>query len=336
MFCAETVEKAYAGMPNNDRFVQAGMYLDCYSDLALYLTEGYREILETEHCYISIQHNGVFLLEKCGPVETIGADGEFFKSHLDIDTDEDLECYTYKDYKWTLFVGEKLTDVTKTENGFLLHFTDFELKLIPHENDIGDWGASPRPYCRVFGTERLIKPCTCGGRGLLYLDFASDYLVRCEKCHRGTAADMCADDVINEWNDKTDIYDVGDFPHEEFEELCYESVDFMAIESIYGDEEGKTGRCKSVVVSVRGKNFNIKSAYLGGGKYGFAFEIYCYFNPKVWNRRIVPSKGEHLRFVARENGDRKATLRFSLGKRELLITADSGFLTITDTREKEA
>lgn len=318
MFCNEIVEKAYCGQPKYQS--EGNVCLDCYFDMALYITKGYREILETEHYYISIQHDGVVLLDKMGPISTIEGPNEWIDSHLHLD-DDDPEDTPWTDYEWTLFVGEKLESVTKVGNNYSLKFSDFELELVPQDVD-NYWFVRPYEYCKVIGTERLIKPCICGGKGILDLDLVFDYGVRCERCHRGTCANPCACDAIDEWNTSEDLPIIGDYPEELFEKHCDEQIDYIAIHEHYKWNGKSCLECESIMVSIGGRIFNIGCRFAGYEKYDFEFGECTDYNHSVWPRWIRSTAEEPIRFERREYNHNTATLRFLIGNRQLLVTAN--------------
>ena len=201
IFCDEPIIAGYYGSREYDDIDVDNAWFDCYHDLAYHVTEGYRMVLETEHFYISLGHDGVTKHLKICSIEDFEQDGEWLDPFIH-DLEDELP---WVDYQSTFFVGERLLDVKKINNYFLLTFDDFQLKVIPHElkeddfpylNNKNHWS-----YNYVLGAERhLTSKCTCGGEGELLLDFVSDYVVRCKNCKKSTWAEMVAEDAIKEWN----------------------------------------------------------------------------------------------------------------------------------------
>lgn len=202
MFCNEPIIAVYNGRREYNDFHGDRQWLDVYHDIAYHVTEGYRIVLETEHYYISLSHDGVIKTEKNCAIEEFEQDGEWLDSFVHESDDDELP---WIEYEYTLFAGERLLDVQSIDGYYLITFDDFVLKLIPHQleeddipslNEYDHWS-----YFHVLGAERhLTGKCKCGGEGDLLLDFVSDYIVRCKKCKHSTYAQMLAVDAIDEWN----------------------------------------------------------------------------------------------------------------------------------------
>lgn len=200
VFCDEEIVAVYRGRRENDDIVGAKSFLDCYHDLAYHITQGKRIVLETENYYISISFDGVVKENKTVLITEYEKPGEWLDPFVHLDDGEP----PWVDYEVTLFVGERLLSVENKEEGFELTFDDFVLKVIRHPLNDADFPSlqkdNHRSYNYVLGSERHLKRCDCGGKGVLLLDFVSDYVVRCEKCKRATWAQMTAQDAIEEWN----------------------------------------------------------------------------------------------------------------------------------------
>lgn len=200
MFCDEPIINVYEGrsiVQDNDAF------LDCYHDqtLSLHLSEGYRYILETEHFYISLSVEGVSLIQKKSALEGIAYEGESFDEFAHFFEDKE-GIRPWIGHEYTLFVGESVVDVAGENGAYLVKFTDFTLSVVPHDDSDEISGISGHYKHHVFGFERLItRPCTCGGKGELVLDFVSDFLVECNRCGVSTYAAPMAKTVIDLWND---------------------------------------------------------------------------------------------------------------------------------------
>ena len=202
MFCNEKIIAAYEGRREYDDIAGADSYFDCYHDLAYHVTEGKCIVLETEHYYISLDVHGVSKCTKTTSIKDFEKPGEWLEPFIHTFDDG---SYPWVDYESTLFVGERLLQIENKPGFYLLHFDDFDLKIVPHAlgervsqwRDYSDHGA----YFHVYGAERHIKnKCPCGGEGELLLDFVSDYVVRCKACKKSTWAQMNAQDAIEEWN----------------------------------------------------------------------------------------------------------------------------------------
>ena len=203
MFCNEPIIAGYNGCREYNDFHGDNAWLDVYHDIAYHVTEGYRIVLETEHFYISLSHDGVTKTDKDCTIEEFEQDGEWLDSFVHKLDDDELP---WIDYEYTLFVGERVLAVQQIDDYYLITFDDFELKLIPHKLDEDHFPSlcdyDHWSYFHVLGAERhLTGKCNCGGEGELLLDFVSDYVVRCKKCKHSTYAQMIAKEAIEEWND---------------------------------------------------------------------------------------------------------------------------------------
>ena len=203
MFCDEPIIAGYKGCREYEDIDGDNEWVDVFHDIAYHVTKGYRIVLETEHYYISLSHDGVTKTAKNCTIEEFEQDGEWLDSF--VHDPEDDDDFPWIEYEYTLFVGERVLDVQNIDDYYLITFDDFELKLVPHklqDDDFPSFGsANPWTFNHVLGAERhLTGKCNCGGEGELLLDFVSDYVVRCKKCKHSTYAQMIAEDAIKEWN----------------------------------------------------------------------------------------------------------------------------------------
>ena len=325
MFCDEIIEKVYLGQPE---YHDGGDYfLDCYYDMAIHLCGQYRLVLETENYYLSLETAGVIKLDKSGPLESIEKDGEWIDPCIHVDEEFDD---VWVDYESTLFVGERLLAVTEIEDGHLLTFDDFELKLFAHSSSDAFPHTNPHSYSRVYGTERLINKCPCGGTGELVIDFVSDYGIRCNKCHRGTSGNPCACDAIEEWNEVADLPESGEYPEEQFRKLCHEAVEYIVIERFYTELENDSLRCRSIIAKFGDQRLVISSRYAGDGKNDFCFETCTSFNPEMWPQKISAAKNGPITFASKDvSSCRGSSLVFHVGDRILSVSTQKAFLIIT-------
>ena len=200
MFCDEPVLKVYLGVIEDDFAYSHNAFLDCYHDIAYHCTEGYRIVLETENFAISISSKGVAKQKK---EELQEAKGEWLQNSIEILEEDEPPMVLFET---TLFVGEKLQSVVKSNEIYLAQFDDFLLKIIPHERGDDIQGLHNRNHFssnRVYGCERHIKrTCPlCGGVGEIYMDFAGDYYVSCQACKKSTYAAMCLINAVENWNE---------------------------------------------------------------------------------------------------------------------------------------
>ena len=206
IFCDETIIACYEGYRRYEDIEGDNSWFDVYHDIAYHVTEGYRIVLETEHFYISLSHNGVTKTEKNCTIKEFEQNGEKLDSFVhELDDYDDGDDLPWIDYEHTLFVGERVLAVQHIDDYYLISFDDFKLKLIPHKLNDDKFPRLDKSnhwsYNYVLGAERhLTGKCHCGGEGELLLDFVSDYVVRCQKCKHSTYAEMIAEVAIKEWN----------------------------------------------------------------------------------------------------------------------------------------
>lgn len=326
MYCNEVISNVYLGRPEYSK--NGDCFLDCYCDMALHITPDYRLIFECDSYYISLQTDGVYKTDKVGDISSIEKESEWIESYYHTEDDEEDEPWV--EYEFTLFNGERIVEVKTDEKGYTVQFTDFNLKVIPYSENEESFRFIPAPYSKVLGTEHLINKCSCGGTGVLEIDFVNDYGVRCDKCHKGTSATMLAIDAIEEWNQATDLlYQIGDYPAEAFQKCCYVKVEYIAIRNFYHEYDDNLLDCESIIVKVNDKLFEIGSTYSGQGTYDFSFEELSDFNTAGWPRKIASTETEPINFIRKETEpNRFHVLRFEIGSRPLLITAEKDGLTV--------
>lgn len=326
MYCDEEIINVYLGQPKYQD--KGNCFFDCFCDMMLHITQSYRLILECENYYISIQADGIVKSEKDGDISSIEKDSECIESYYHIFEDEPEEA-PIVEYEFTLFTGEKIIAINALEKGYSIQFTDFTLKVIPYKEEEKFPYFIPASYSKVLGAERLIRKCTCGGNGVLAIDNVSDYCIRCDKCHLGTGSSMCAIDVIEEWNNAVGLFQMDDYPVESFNKCCFGTIEYIAIRARYQLFDDNTLECESVIAKIDGKLFKIGSCYVGQGNYDFSFEKLSNYNPEMWPRKIVSSKTNPIRFIRKETElNQFPVLRFAIGERPLLITADNIGLTV--------
>lgn len=198
MFCDEPIIRVYLGRDEYETRDGANAFLDGYHDLAYHVTEGYRIVLETENWAITLDVSGVFKEPKSSFGER---PGEWLQDGVELMYPDDTP---YVHFESTLFVGERLSDVTKENAHFLCVFDHFSFKVIPYELGTMDQSFHNKDhwsYNHVLGCDRhLSRKCECGGDGEILLDFVADYVVRCKNCKKSTWANMELQSAINDWN----------------------------------------------------------------------------------------------------------------------------------------
>lgn len=196
MFCNDPVIRVYEGSMFGH--MASDSVLNCCSGIAYHCTPGCRMILETRHDLISIGASGVQRQARV-PIGQIAKPGEQIEAFGD-----GSPGTTSIDYAHTLFVGQRLLSVRQCgDSGYNLHFDDFCMRVVPHDqtDDISGFCPENHMWHRVHGCEKKItRKCSCGGEGELLLDFVSDYVVRCKSCGKSTRAELYAIRAIEDWN----------------------------------------------------------------------------------------------------------------------------------------
>ena len=133
IFCDEPIRVGYNGYRNGKGTVSTQAWLGPFQDVTYHVTEGYRIVLETEHFFISLSHNGVTKTEKNGSIAKLEQTGERLVSFLRELGDEGVDGLSWKGFEFHLFFGQKVLDVQRVDDGYVIAFTDFKMKLVPHE-----------------------------------------------------------------------------------------------------------------------------------------------------------------------------------------------------------
>lgn len=197
VFCDEKIIKVYLQKFKYD-YPGANCYFNYYNDIVFYTTDEYKIVLETENYMISMGINGVF---KCIKEDfTL----EYINSEvLENDSYElpgDDECYI--GFQTELFTGERLINVNKSDDVFLITFDDFTMKVMPFHYKKSNVKISGfLEFSRVAGCDRYIqRKCDCGGNAVILYNPFKNYIVRCKKCHKSTVGFDCVQEATNSWN----------------------------------------------------------------------------------------------------------------------------------------
>ena len=306
-------------------------YDSCFvlSPLIQYVvTDGMYLILQTEKDYITLGFDGVNVYDNLPFAES-----EYLIEDADfVVPDEDDIIF---DDKTLLFVGERLIDVIEhTENEYFeLLFDDFSMLLYPRRVGKPPFFWTPRNSVDVpiHGFERHItRKCDCGSMPELMLDFLYDFYLRCPKCHRATWDTFDLRYVIDDWNN-------GETPRVQERlitdgEIFFNHADEPVHYIILDDHPwfSNTNLCDSdyVLVAIGDEVFKIGSQYVDGYEDGFTYERVTGLSATN-HRRIISTETEQLRFIRFEQEpDCSPVLRFQLGERPLLITADGNELMV--------
>ena len=133
VFCDEPIRVCYNGYRNHKGTVSTQTWLGPFQDVAYHVTEGYRIVLETEPFYISLSYHGVTKTEKKGWIVELEQSGEELVSFVSELADEGVDGLSWKGFEFYLFFGQRALDVQRVDDGYVITFSDFKMKLVPHE-----------------------------------------------------------------------------------------------------------------------------------------------------------------------------------------------------------
>lgn len=201
MFCDERIKDVllFCSYPDKD---DEEYFFDIYYNkvITLHTTPGIGYYLETENHMIEIISTGVSIFDKKN-------------WHLPRNRDASNQKYLIntewlQDKEYTLFVGERLVSFEKEPDSFLLHFDDFDFRIVPCLVEKSEYEPYGDPYNEshddffefVYGYNRLIRrKCNCGGHGRLFADNVH-FFVRCDNCGESTSIELTPVEVIRLWN----------------------------------------------------------------------------------------------------------------------------------------
>lgn len=326
MFCDEAIKNVYRGLPEYGE--SEDYFFDCYFDMAIHLTRNTRLVFECDTCFISLESDGVFEVEKKGDVDTIKKEGEYLESfwhNEDFYFDEPFE-----EYEYTLMKGEKIIEVVPRERGWIIRFTDFELNFVFYPEGEEVFRFFPVPDTKVIGAERLIKKCSCGGTGILETAVSSDYGITCDKCHRMTSAAVFPAEAIEEWNDAGEFLTTGsgENPSDDFLKYITQNIDYIVFSQRDLFFEGDMFFCGEIIVKVCNKMFVVGSPYCGGGNYDFTFGECNRFNREEWRYLCVSAEAEPIRFIGLEDDHAShRIMKFRKGSEVFTIISKKDYLS---------
>ena len=174
------------------RMYAPGFYEDMWEDVdyqdgvTYHATEGYWLVFETEHFYITLGVDGVQIYDNAESVQMTG--NKLFNDMHELES--------------IVFPGEYIHDVVKNEQGWLVHLSDFDLRVICHSPDEHYEGKGIQIDVPFAGFDHVLKPCSCGGRALFKADRHCDFYVECAICHRRTEAGYIPEHAVYEWNER--------------------------------------------------------------------------------------------------------------------------------------
>ncbi len=306
-------------------------YNSCFvlsPEIQYVVTEGMYLILQTEKNYITLGYDGVCIYDSL-PFDK----SEYLIEDVDFEVPDSDDIIT--DDKTLLFVGERLFNVFEwsDKNVIELEFEDFTMYLYPRRVGKPPFFWTPRNSVDVpiHGFERYVtRKCECGGEPELMLDFVYDFYLRCPKCHRATWDTFDLQYVIDDWNN-------GETPRVQERLITDGEIFFNHAEDpvhyIVLDENpwfSNTNLCDSdyVFVCIGDEIFKIGSQFEHEGEEVFTYERVTNLTASN-HRKIISTESEPLRFIRFEQEPEcSPVLRFQIGERPLLITADGNDLMV--------
>ena len=113
---------------------------------------------------------------------------------------------------------------------------------------------------------------------------------------------------------------------EEFLNRKNQPIDYIGIYELDWNIDDNQLDCEGIIVSFGDKQYLIKSFASGEEKFEFS---YFEFAKDYKYMKILSSHKEPICFIRKENEDESfRVLRFQIGDRPILVTADDGYLTI--------
>ena len=193
VFCDEPIKKTH-------RMHAPGFYEDMWEEvdyqggITYHATEGCWLVFETEHHFITLGMDGVQIYNTAEALQQTG--NILFNDMFELES--------------IVFPKERIHDVSKNEQGWLVKLTDFDLRIICHKSEENFEGRGIQSEIPFAGFDHVLRPCLCGGRPLFKADRHCDFYVECAKCHRFTEPGYIPDVIVREWNEHLVYY-----PHEE-------------------------------------------------------------------------------------------------------------------------
>ena len=272
-------------------------YFQITYHMEYHATDGYWLMFETKNKYITAGADGVNIYDK-----ESGFPDEKYDQYSLVDA-------PFETYDKTVFVGKHIMKVEEKIDEdntpfFELFFETFSMRVYAYTEKEGEYFVSrgeARTYHPVDTGENLLRAkCKCGGEGEVLLDFVSDYIVRCKKCHASTYADMCMATAINDWN-KQKLPCVVDTDMEEFyEKLKNEKVQYIAFdkEEAYFLDDNLCDVPQAIIVFEK-TWFLLSGARVRNGRKAFAAERGGYIRDK-FTGEIRASNDEQITFLHKE------------------------------------
>ena len=324
MFCDEPILHVYQCMYYEDKEQPwHNAILRLTGSFEYHATEGYWLVFQTEHFVISLGHDGV-------QVYTCMND---FCPEDELDPLSDIEDWTHTEE--TLFVGERIHAVNREDMSWTVRFDHFSLKLCGYTehtakaiNRYHDFTHNRIPL--AVGKHLLNRKCACGGEGEIFMDFVSDYQVRCKNCHASTWAGMCLIDAIDDWNNADTPIHLDTGEEKFFAKVREQPIQYIALEDRglwYATEQ--SCEANRAVIAFADDYFLIDSRVNGEDESSFDFCHCSDYNKSLFSHTITPRSG-HIQFL-KANDSLGECLYFLMDNTILTIAPFDTFLIVALT-----
>lgn len=323
MFCSEPIMHVYQRIYYGEKEQPwHNAILRLTGSFEYHATDGYWLVFQTEHFVISLGHDGVQMYTNM----------DDFCVEDELDPLSGIDDWTTTEE--TLFIGERVHTINGGDGCWDITFDHFALKLYGYKEDtariVERYTNATSDYTPLtVGAHLLKRKCTCGGEGEIFLDFVSDYLVRCKNCHASTWAGMCLIDALEDWNSGNTPIQL-DTSEERFFKKVHESpIRYIALEDRglwYATEQScETNR---VVFAFDDEFYFVESCPAGEESF-FVFRQCSRYNKSMFSHTIVPHSG-HIQFL-KANDSLGACLYFAMDNTLLSVAPFDTYLIIALT-----
>ena len=162
----------------------------------------------------------------------------------------------------------------------------------------------------------------------MMFDHVTDFFIRCSKCHRSTWATFAIEDVIDDWNQEL-IETTIDISEERFQRYKDRPIKYIDLSSDAHRYDDNLYECEGITIAIDDTFFGVESQRIGTDQFGFVFQEYSGCGKESWPLRVMPNAGERLSYIRKEEEEEYShVLRFQMGDRPILITADEDCLMV--------
>ncbi len=299
-------------------------------------------VLQTEHYYITVSGGGVKTYRSRDEFVTPDVYMYNYDDWYDDDDDKDSDGDEESEKESRVLteegfylIGERIRNVTKTENGWVIEFDHLSLTVLPAKEEEQPW-SSYYNYLPYLSTGHKLKRCECGGKAQLLYDHVDEYYIRCASCRRYTYPDYRLSIAVKHWN-AGDCPVKGDMTPME----CFLARKGKTIRNIFfrlGSQflEPNHIVCDEPILQFDDTSFELTFLYVPVNRsmFNIVYQVSS-FNPEYWPDRIELEEGEDgFRFVSFMKDSRNEIIVLTTGKRKVIITAMLSYLDIRIEQER--